>query len=513
MSVPARKKIFVMNFSTSILKDVCLELKKRGIDVVYWQGYREHFLDFSKDKQNFPETIFAHSYDIAKNIPPQRLDISGFNPPGKDIIEKLYEYGWQGMAMMERADFHNSRFIRKRNIYYRYVKFFLGLIKKFQPDAILFYMTPHSTDQYVLYALARICGVKTVMLESTDFACRHVIVNDYKKQSTQLLDFYLKNKDKKFRLDDLNPDMKDYYSRQMNPELDATPEVIQKIRKHTGVPLLRLPGPKKIIKHIAKGTFIKTALPFLKMFFGRVKMRTIDEYPLGISYKWYAYKQELKTKFFKKEYMKLQQAPDFSKKFIYLPLHNQPEKTTSPLGGLFDDLILMADIVASSIPDDWVIYVKENTLQWSKSNTQSEIFRFKDFYKQLIGLKNVRFVPAETSAFDLINNSQAVATVTGTAGWEAVLRGKPTLMFGYRWYMYCDGVFRITDVDSCREAIEKIKNGYKPDKQKVLNYLVSLDKNSIIAKDYKAGVFIESGVSHEENVKNISEAFYKEIME
>jgi hypothetical protein len=192
-------------------------------------------------------------------------------------------------------------------------------------------------------------------------------------------------------------------------------------------------------------------------------------------------------------------------------LHKQPEKTTLPLGGIFDDTLLMAEIISASVPDDWVIYVKENVLQWAKSNIYSEIFRFKDFYKKLSRLKNVRFIPAETSAFELTRKSQAVATITGTPGWEAVLREKPVLMFGHRWYQYCDGVLRITDVDSCQGAILKIKNGYKPDKQRVLNYLVSLDRNSIRAKDYNANVFTESGVSYEENVKNISEAFCEQL--
>jgi len=167
--------------------------------------------------------------------------------------------------------------------------------------------------------------------------------------------------------------------------------------------------------------------------------------------------------------------------------------------------------MASSVPDDWVIYVKENVLQWSKKNIRSDIYRFNGFYKRMAGMKNVRFVSPETSTFDLIHNCRAVATVTGTAGWEAVLREKPVLMFGYRWYQYCDGILKIDGVDSCRKAVQKILGGYKPSKQRVLNYLLALDKSSFRARDYNANFFTDSGVSHEENVKNISGAFLKEI--
>ena len=33
----------------------------------------------------------------------------------------------------------------------------------------------------------------------------------------------------------------------------------------------------------------------------------------------------------------------------------------------------------------------------------------------------------------LIDKCKAVATITGTSGWEALIRGKPVLHFGYPW--------------------------------------------------------------------------------
>jgi len=103
-------------------------------------------------------------------------------------------------------------------------------------------------------------------------------------------------------------------------------------------------------------------------------------------------------------------------------------------------------------------------------------FRYKGYYRELAKIKNVRLVPIEANSHELIINSQAVCTVNGTAGMEACLRLKPTLLFGYISYQDYPGVFKVKNVTACREAIEKIVSGFKVDRQQIINYLFSLDK-------------------------------------
>ena len=46
------------------------------------------------------------------------------------------------------------------------------------------------------------------------------------------------------------------------------------------------------------------------------------------------------------------------------------------------------------------------------------------------------------NTYDLIRASQFVASITGTACWEAISGGKRALIFGQIWYMNLPGVTR-----------------------------------------------------------------------
>ena len=120
-------------------------------------------------------------------------------------------------------------------------------------------------------------------------------------------------------------------------------------------------------------------------------------------------------------------------KFVYFPLHLQPEATTSTLGKEYHDQILAIERTLKIIPDDWYVYVKEYPLQ-------TYAWRDKYFYARLRSLKRVKCVEGSTNTYELIKKSQFVSTITGTAGFEAISGGKPALVFGLAWYRSLPGV-------------------------------------------------------------------------
>ena len=158
-------------------------------------------------------------------------------------------------------------------------------------------------------------------------------------------------------------------------------------------------------------------------------------------------------------------ALDKTKKFVYVPLHMQPELTTSMMGGCdgrYGDQLQMIEQLSLLVPSEVVIYLKENPKQTAQQ-------RDPLFYRRIAMLLNVKFLAPDIPSTLLIRESIGVATITGTAGWEALFHGKPCLVFGNAWYSSFPGVTKFDSkmqfqnwIDnmppSCDDLVEKLDN-------------------------------------------------------
>jgi hypothetical protein len=126
-------------------------------------------------------------------------------------------------------------------------------------------------------------------------------------------------------------------------------------------------------------------------------------------------------------------------KYVYFPLHLQPEMTTDSLGGQYGDQLLAIEKLRGLLPEDWVIYCKENP-------KQAYFMREEGYYERLTSIPNLKIVHITSDSYKLIQNSQFVATITGTAGWEALRMGKKVLLYGDAWYKDLTGVYHAYSV-------------------------------------------------------------------
>ena len=195
--------------------------------------------------------------------------------------------------------------------------------------------------------------------------------------------------------------------------------------------------------------------------------------------------------------------------FVYVALHFQPERTTSSLGGPFADQYLLVDLVARCVPRGWKVYVKEHPSQFYPPFC-GERSRHLDFYTDLQRVPNVELVSLSTSSFQLIDHARAVATVTGTVGWEAVIRGTPALVFGSPWYRHCEGVWCVATEKALREALTWIEAGVRPDYRKVRLFMLALDSACARAGlGYGTPDEVELGLPHDETVARLSDLLYR----
>jgi len=190
---------------------------------------------------------------------------------------------------------------------------------------------------------------------------------------------------------------------------------------------------------------------------------------------------------------------DLNKKYVYFPLHLQPELTTSTLGDIYVDQLLAIERLSKVIPDDWYIYVKENPIQ-------TELMRGKWFFARLSLINHVKVVSPDFNTYLLMKNCAFVSTVTGTAGWEAISGGKNVLIFGNAWYKSLPGVFLYNENFNINDILDfKVKHN---ELERDLNILLQKTADGVIDQDYT--ILIEN-YSDEENEVKIANSIEKLI--
>lgn len=323
-------------------------------------------------------------------------------------------------------------YINKFNLLYR---FFYSVLVKENIELCLFSNLPHNGVDTIVYKLAKALNIKTFMF------CQSFMPNRYDKI------FYLENLED---YGDFNFMDKVYDTEKYEIKPNIVPFYMNKKKK-------KLKLKFKEWRH---------NLPFYK------KYEAMHEY--------------------KKTINDLMKPVDYSKKYVYFPLHLQPELTTSTLGGIYCDQMLALERLSEIIPNDWIIYVKENP-------KQTECRRDKLFFERFKFLDNVQLVPMEENSLELIRHSQFISTITGTAGWEALVENIPVLVFGKAWYKNFEGVFEYNKDLNIQSII-----GYKIDRNKLkndYNNLLSRMPKGVIDSAYTKAL---PNYNEEESVKNIA---------
>lgn len=155
----------------------------------------------------------------------------------------------------------------------------------------------------------------------------------------------------------------------------------------------------------------------------------------------------IRTRF---EYARVKKVATLPEKFVFFPLHVEPELAISPSGGHFEEQYEAIRFLASKLPEGWKLVVKEHPHQAGFGP------RPIGFYEKISMISNVNFVKTQMNSLEIIASSQSVATITGSAGVEAVRLGKPSWVLGYPWYLCSPGVTRIDTTEDLTNAFEDL---------------------------------------------------------
>jgi len=122
--------------------------------------------------------------------------------------------------------------------------------------------------------------------------------------------------------------------------------------------------------------------------------------------------------------------------FLFFPLPKEPEYTVQSLARHFSNVQAMAEQLALSLPAGFRLVIKEHSRLGD---------RRRQFYQDLLKLPNVAMADPNIPGVELAARARAVATIAGTAAFEALLLGKRAIVFATDVeYGFLPAVARVT---------------------------------------------------------------------
>ena len=167
------------------------------------------------------------------------------------------------------------------------------------------------------------------------------------------------------------------------------------------------------------------------------------------------FRYQIIKRFFKKG------LPDFERKYVFVPLHYQPEASTLVCAAKYEKQLFLIDSLSKSIPSDTLVYVKEHYALLGHKKIR--------FYEDLSKYPNVVLIDPWIDSHELIKKSEAVVALTSTAGFEAILYRKPVFVLGRIFYENAPGVIRLDDIYG--EYNKKLSEWKRPSLEQVVLYL------------------------------------------
>ena len=147
----------------------------------------------------------------------------------------------------------------------------------------------------------------------------------------------------------------------------------------------------------------------------------------------------------------------YKTKYISFFLQYQPEQTTLPDGGIFSNqLIALQALYSAASKMGYSVVVREHPA------TFESVFDYRwrsvNFYKKINKIGEKIFLDKlSNNPYDLINNSAAVASITGTVLLESLLLGKPAIAFGNHPLKGFDNKALIDNFTDEKELMNKMK--------------------------------------------------------
>lgn len=337
-------------------------------------------------------------------------------------IEKKFNVNIWKLVLNERLffdfyDFHKFTYDEVLSIDEQACRLFEKIIDEIKPD---FFITKQPALHHLelFYQMCRSKGIRVLMLNNSNFGSRSIIVEDISKF-------------------DKNPNLNDFEP--VNKTFEEHRHFQKELKKNIDT---------NLITESRSFSYIKSALKFLSEkninqdtnynYFGRTKFKVLK------SELEYNIKLKIRNNFINK---KLSKNPKLNEKFIFFPMSLDMERSTLIDAPYHTNQIEVIRSIAKSIPVNQKLYVKEHPSQFLRG------WRSKSNYNDIISIANVTLIHPDFPSEKLYQNCSLVITIGGTAGYEAALYEKPSIILNDLRYSILPSVHRLRSFEELPSVI------------------------------------------------------------
>jgi len=370
-------------------------------------------------------------------------------PIDEELIENMRECEAVFMNMISRYTFSEEiPYAERKRRYFAHLQYWNHILETEDINLMLFNHIPHMAWDYVIYKLCKLKNIPTLCVDRCSLINAFFITENWEEPGKEL----------KIKMEELK-------ERYQNPDtpIPLTQQyewAWQQQTERNERPV----GTACTNKHLQRKFLAKWYKKALKVLHRNPKQFISCICSLSF---WRRKWEQHTTPHF---YNKITEQPDYSELYIYVPLHREPESSTCPKSGGYADQERLIELLAWHLPSGVRLYVKEHP-------SQDEQCRTKEFYRRLQNIPAVKLIERTTDTFKIAKNAVAIATGTGSAGYEALFREKPVFMFGHRFYQYAPGVLRIRTAQDCKNAIKKVfEQQFKPIKREMRMFLKAMEE-------------------------------------
>ncbi|NQV77322.1 MAG: hypothetical protein HQ490_03090 [Lutibacter sp.] len=336
----------------------------------------------------------------------------------------------------------NERLFYRFNYFYKFTrneilsileqecKIFETVLDEVKPDFLIIKTTDLHHNQ-LFYQMCRSKGIKVMMLEQSRFGFKCLITQERDKIDyvTSFTDHQDTNK--------TFVEMQNFLKRNnLSVQLNTL------TTKFTTSKWKKIKAAVNFL-FVSKNTNIKTHYTY----FGRTKFRVLKIALIYLIIE--KYREIFINKNLKKEI-------DDKSKFIYFPLHQEPERVLLIASPFYTNQIETIRHIAKSLPPEYKLFVKEHPTQTIRG------WREISFYKQIMKIPNVELLHPSVSSELMMKKCSLAITVGGSVGLESAFYQKPSIIFADMGYGVLPSVHRIKSItdlpDAIRTSLQKTIN-------------------------------------------------------